>query len=43
MRQRIVDIAGFKEDMGLDLEALKELYMIFVGEIKKRKKQLIDF
>jgi len=37
MRQRIVDIAGFKEDVGLDFETLKELYMIFADEIKKEK------
>lgn len=37
MSQRIVDIGGFKEDIGLDYETLKELYMIFADEIRKEK------
>lgn len=37
MSYAIVDIAGFKEDVGLDFETLRELYMIFADEIQKEK------
>lgn len=39
MSQSIVDIIGFKEDLGLDYDTLKDLYMVFVEElIQEREK-----
>lgn len=40
MNQRTVDINGFREDIGLDEDALKELYFIFVEELKKELEEV---
>lgn len=39
MSQRVVDIISFKEDLGVDYDTLKDLYMVFVEElIQEREK-----
>ncbi|AOT69308.1 Hpt domain-containing protein [Geosporobacter ferrireducens] len=37
MDQRVVDIAGFQKDVGLDHDAVQALYLIFVEEVGKAK------
>jgi len=37
MSQKSVNIGAFKKDVGLDYDTLKELYMVFVDEIKSEK------
>lgn len=37
MNLTIVDIEAFKEDVGLDYQTLKELYMTFIEELQSEK------
>ncbi|KGK85755.1 hypothetical protein DP73_18210 [Desulfosporosinus sp. HMP52] len=40
MSQRIVDIIGFKEDLGLDCDTLKDLYTVFVEELIQERERV---
>lgn len=43
MEQIIVDIFTFQKEAGLDYNTLKELYLIFVDEIKQEKEEIEEY
>lgn len=40
MKQKIIDIDGFRREISLDYDTLKDLYLVFADEIKREKEAI---